>query len=50
MNALPASASKGLPIGWLLALMALTLGLVAWAQQQGWRVATPDAPTAWEMS
>ncbi len=50
MNALPASTSKGLPIGWLLALMALTLGLVAWAQQQGWRVTVSDAPTAWEMS
>lgn len=50
MNTWPTSPSKGLPIGWLIALMALTLGLVAWAQQQGWRVTVSDAPTAWEMS
>jgi putative photosynthetic complex assembly protein len=50
MNHPSTTSPKGLPIGWLLALMALTLGVVAWAQQQGWRVATPDAPTAWEMS
>ncbi len=50
MNSRTASPQKGLPISWLLALMALTLAVVGWAQQQGWRVATQDAPTAWEMS
>ena len=50
MNTLPSPPPRMLSIGWLIALMALTLVVVAWAKMNGWRDAVADAPTAWEMT
>lgn len=50
MNTLSTARTCGLPIGWLLGLMALTLSAVALARWQGWQVRVQDAPTVWEMT
>jgi putative photosynthetic complex assembly protein len=49
-NTLPAPRTRGLPIGWLIGLMAVNLLAVGLARWQGWHVQVQDAPTVWEMS